>query len=673
MPTCPGAPLSPRERTLAVSTAAPSRSPLPRHRSASPVEAAESARPPSWHWVLVAFVGLLYAALTAAGATTTSIAMPHLTAEGQELSDHWGQIQPIRSDEYNVFTPLTLSMRATGGEPALSPFGEEASLAHRYPVGPFQSVAFWDTLLLRSAAWLPDAQIFAAHWWLPSLLVLLCMPTWFVLMGARRSLGWLAGALVVFAPTNFWWSLQPTEVLAYTLAGCTAMLAAAERFRRGQRAVPVILCVLGGISIAGLPSNYLIWALLLGGGVLLASSVRLIAAADRSAWGALLLTGVIAGGLGAGVMLEGLPGLESLTSTIYPGHRRASAAPVGIGILFGAPLLSALDGASPTAFNQSELSTGFNAALLVLPLAWLASARRVLTRERLAEVALSAWGLGWLAWCIVTIGNLGESIPIASSVPPMRAAQSIGVIGVIALCLALSHVRPGQGRLALLAGSGTALLTLQAGALLRQDALPEMDLTVLWGASLAAGIVVGLLLWAPQSWVGPALASTAAVAVVLTASPLQFGLGDYRGSQASQVLADARTASDGADGLWASDLSSFDSLMLANGITSISGFQRSGPDPEQWRRIDPDGAYEEAWNRGGGYSVWQWDEGGPTRVETNGYDLIVTSIDPCTLAAAVPELTSIVSTHPLSASACLQEEQSVRWNGADLTIYRVLR
>lgn len=618
-----------------------------------------------------------YLLAVAFGASTSSISMPHLTESAQELTAaHLGDLQPIRSDEYNVFTPVQMSMLATGGEPTLSPLSTDASIVLRYPHGPVQSVVYWDTLLLRLGPWLPDAQLFAAHWWLPTLLILLCMPTWTVLMGGRRELGWMAGALVALAPSNFWWSMQPSMVLAYTLLGCTLMLAAASRAARGQRLLPALQCLAAGLCIAGLPSNYLAWSILLGGGVLLASSVKLIADGRRTSLVVLGATGVIAALLGLGALVEGLEGLRSVTSTVYPGQRRSSAEPVGLGMLFGAPLLAALQGSEPIFSNKSELSTAFTVSLVLVPFAWAASGaglRDLIRRDRLAETVLALWGMATLLWCSVTIGSLGERIPVASSITPMRAAQVVGVIGVIALSLALSRVRIGRTGTAAAAGAVVALLTISAGSELRRDALPEMGLAMLWAAGLLVGAVAAGLIARPRSALAPIVAAAAALSVVVTASPLQLGLGDLGSSATARTLnAEGRTAR--ANGtLWASDSGPFDVVMLSQGVPSITGLQRSGPNLSLWRRIDPDGRFENAWNRGGGYSAWHFEEGAPTRIETDGYDLIITTIDPCTLADAFPELGTIASTSELSRSTCLRPSDTLRWNGQDMHIYEVVR
>lgn len=62
---------------------------------------------------------------------------------------------------------------------------------------------FLDALPYKLGPVLPDAQFFAANWWLPTLLLMLCMPVWFHLVGGSRAIGWLAAILVALAPANF--------------------------------------------------------------------------------------------------------------------------------------------------------------------------------------------------------------------------------------------------------------------------------------------------------------------------------------------------------------------------------------------------------------------------------------------------------------------------------------
>lgn len=165
---------------------------------------AAAPKAPSCQQVLMCITAIPYALLVVTGTTTSSLGVAHLNQDGAAGDSHLGELQGIRSDEYNVAAPVQLSMLATGSEPALSPLGAEASIIHRYPVGPVQTSVFWDALPYKLGPVLPDAQLFAAHWWLPTLLLMLCMQARFHLIGGSRAIGWLAAIVVAVAPANFW-------------------------------------------------------------------------------------------------------------------------------------------------------------------------------------------------------------------------------------------------------------------------------------------------------------------------------------------------------------------------------------------------------------------------------------------------------------------------------------
>jgi hypothetical protein len=622
-------------------------------------------------WLTVAVV-ILYVVLVLAGVTTSSIGASSLRADPEEAhTDTIGDVQWIRSDEYNVNTPIALSVVATGSGPTLSPLSAPAEVVQRYALGFFQSVAYPDIWLLRAGAFLPDHMVFAAYWWLPSLLVLLMMPPWFRLLGAASSLGWLAGALVVLAPSNWWWSFQPSQQMAFTLTGCVALLAASERFSRGQLLVPAAQAGLAGVLLAGLPSRYLPWAIVLGLTVLLATVLRVVTTGTRR--GRLLSLGM-AGGVavvvGIAALLEGRTGLEALASTVYPGSRRASATAQPFDVVFGAPFLGELSSSEPVGTNASELSTAPNVAFLVFAVV-VAALPRWPRRADLPALAVGGIGLVWLFWGLISLGNVGSALPVLSLVLPERAVQVAGILGVISLCLTLSRLQPVRWHVPTVAALMCGLVTAYAGSLALVGPLPEMRRSLVLAAATGVAVAVMLLVRWPNRWFPVVVGVGLSAGVVAVASPLQRGLADLRGSEAAEYVAAAgeQARTDGA--LWASDLVPFDVLMLANGLPSLSGLQRSGPDAGQWRRLDPSGAAEESWNRGGGYVVLSWDEGGPTKISDNGFDSIEVTVDPCVLAQSFPELSTVAAVERLRGS-CLQEATTLLWSGRRVYVYNVV-
>lgn len=615
-----------------------------------------------------------YAVLVIAEATTSSIGMAHLRQDPSDpLGVQIGNARQIRSDEYNAFSPIALSIMATGAAPTLSELGARADIVHRFTSGGFfESFVFFDSAILKTATFLPDGMVFAAHWWLPMLLLLVMMPKWFEQVGGTRRMGWLAAGLIALSPSVAWWSMMPVALLAYTLTGSSLMLSAYRRFNEGQRLIPWVQVAIGGILIAGIPSFYIPWSLVLGLPVLTASALWILTR-PGGWWPRLrpvVYTGVIAALFGAGTLLENAAGLQALLGTVYPGSRRSSATAQPFALLFGAPALAPMEnGATPTGTNASELSTSFTISF-VWALALVGGGRFVRNwRSHVASGTVLVFGMLWLGWTLVNLGTAGEKIPLFNYVPAVRVAQVVGVLGVIAACLFLSSTlsKPGW-RVALVAGFSSGAVTAYAAAQLQQSFLPEVRISGVVAASVGVAVSVVFVTKYPRQVWPVALALVLAAIPVYRANPLIFGLGDLRNSSTARALYEDGRAARADGSSWASNMGPFDTVMLANGVPSLSGLQRSGPDKAVWQKLDPRNAYEDAWNRAGGYIPFSWKPGQPTKITTNGFDVTFVEIDPCELKKLVPSLGHIASTEPLAAS-CLSFDKTLTWAGRAVSIY----
>ena len=625
---------------------------------------------------LKAAVLLAYAVVVVLGITTSSIGMGHLREDPENpLGTQFGDPRVIRSDEYNAFSPIALSVMATGAAPSLSAMGARADLVHRFTSGGFfESVVFFDSALLKLAGFLPDASVFAAHWWLPTLLLLLFMPKWFEQVGGTRRMGWLAAGLTVLAPAVAWWSLMPVALIAYTLTGSSLMITAYHRLSAGRRPTGLLAGVAGGILIAGMPSFYTPWSLVLGLPVLAASTLWILSRAG-SWWSRIrpvLLTGVTAVIFGAGLLLENAEGLNALFGTVYPGARRSTGEAQPFALLFGAPLLSPLqNGAVPVQANASEVSSSFTVAFIwiaVLALTGLVPG----IRRCIAGWTVLAFSLIWLAWTLADWGGFGARIPLLNLVPPVRAAQVVGILGVIVLCLFLSAISRGKWGPAILAAVACTAVTVLAGLRMQAEYLPDLSMAGILAAG--AGVALSVLLvtrYPNRSW-SVALALVIAAAPVYRSNPVLFGLGDLRQSDTAKALYEYGKEARADGTYWASNSGAFDTASLANGVPLLSGLQRSGPRMEMWERLDPDRQAEEAWNRGGGYISFAWTPGEETVVTTNNLDVTFVRADPCTLAGAMPELGHIASSTELTGE-CLQPDGVLQWAGKQIYVYKVLR
>ncbi len=626
---------------------------------------------------MTAAVVVVYVVLVLFGVTTSSIGVDHLRQDPlRPLGLQIGQASSIRSDEYNAFSPIALSVMATGGAPTLSLLGANADVVHRFTSGGFfESFVFFDGTLLRTAAFLPDAMVFAAHWWLPSLVLFLALPRWVVALGGKRHLGYLAAGLILLAPASAWWSLMPVELISYTVAGCYFMIRAHELLDRRRLLPAIAVAVVGGILIAGLPSFYTPWSLLLGVPVLLASVAHVLTRPTprRSRWLAVAATGAAGAVFGIGMLLENRDGLSALLSTVYPGSRRSTGEAQDAELLFGAPLLGILqDDVAPVFLNQSELGTAYTVSICIVVIL-LAGARFSFRRHDLPATGLilvSAFVT--LLWASVNWGALGELVPLLNRVTPIRAAQVVGVLGVIGLVLLVSRLEGAhRSRPALVSGMVSAALTAYAGSRLQANYLPDLSLASIVLGSLATGGAAFLVVrHGDRRWVTVVVLLLAFIPVYRS-NPILVGLGDLRVSETATALRVAGEQARRDGDTWVSNSGSFDTVMLSNGVPTLSGLQRSGPDAEAWRALDPENKYEEAWNRGGGYISFNWKDDGPVEITTNGFDVTYVSIDPCDLAASIPTVSVVASTTELDRP-CLDAQPSLQWAGNPVFLYSVL-
>lgn len=632
-----------------------------------------------WRWAVVndrlARIGVLaaFAVLVVLGITTSSIGIADLRQDPDHpLGWQWGEPRSIRSDEIHAFSAIVISILATHGAPSLSPLAARSDLVHRFPTdGFFETFVFFDSTMLRAAAVVPGEMLFAAHWWLPSLILLLAMPTWFHQIGGARRYGWFAAVLILLSPSTAWWSMMPVDLIAYTLAGCTLMIAAYQRFAKGERFLPWLLAVPGGILIAGLPTFYAPWSLLLGLPILVGSTlwVMLRSGPFTARVKAVAATGVTALVFGLGTLWENREGLQALMETVYPGSRRMAAEPLPLGRILGAPALGPLQFDEPSGINASELSSSFTVFFLWVFVILVAVRWKSSIRDHVVLWTVGGWSLLCLLWISLDLGEGSHSIPLLNLMTPPRVAQVVGVLAVVLLALVLSNWKdPHSWRIPVLAGAACGLATAYAASLLKVSDLPGISIELV----LLSGTLVGAAVAAATRYPGRAwplvLCAVLAVLPVMRVNPFIAGLGDLRVSGTARTVA-AEAPALRADGkLWAADTPGLNTLLLANGVPSLSGLQRSGPVAAEWERLDPTGAEAQKWNRGGGYVFFEWTPGEAMSMETNNFDAVGVSIDPCELHQKWEKLERIVSSRPLE-SGCLSLDQELQWQGKPAYIY----
>jgi hypothetical protein len=637
---------------------------------------------------------LLYAFLVVFGVTTSSLG--YLTERqnpDRPLGTTIGEPRAIRSDEFSVETPLLFGLAASGSDSVNFPLSEQDDFVSGVPTTGqvFASIVHFDATAMRLGTILPDDSLFAARWWLPWLLLFLGLPAWLRRVGATPQMAWLATALCAAAPATAWWSAFPIRILGFAAAGCALGMAATSAYRRGRWLVGTGQAVLAGLLLSRLATWYIPWSVTLGAPLIVATLCWLLVDRERRRSGllAIAVAGTVAVILLAGLYWQNWAGLQASMNTVYPGLRRSGGEASPISQIFGAPGEAYFQlGRDVTALNMSELSNSYAiaaiwAAVLFIAAPLAVTRVRVFRREhgllrRVPRVRADrdTWVVGVLAlstavlllWSMVSLGVVGQAIPILNRVPAKRAAETVGFIAVLLVALLLSRRgRPEGWRVPLLAAGASAAVTAYAVSDLQKYA-PGIGAPLIVGVSAAVFFVVLTITKEPDRWRWTVAATCLAGLVVGAVNPIQIGSGDLRRSSSAQMMmaAGKEARTDGT--YWATDGADTDTLLMATGTPTLSGIQVSGPDVSSWRKLDPRGKYEGAWNRGGASVEFTWLPDGPPVVQVGAPDQIIVQADPCDLVDRGFAVSHVLSQTQLQ-NACLTPEGTMEWSGRTRYVY----
>jgi hypothetical protein len=619
---------------------------------------------------------LVYLVLSLAGVTNSHIGAlrerPHHPT-GIEL----GQPLPIRSDEFMTESPIALGWITSGSRGLDNPLSVAPNFFHQLPSGPVSGLVFFDGTAAMLGPWLPDSMLFAARWWLPTLLLLIGLPIWFRQVTGSLRWGYLASVVILFSPANMWWSGRPVNTLGFMFAGCALMLTGLDLLRRRQRLRATAAFIVSGVLMARFPSYYQPFAIILGFPVLLSTLVFLwLRDGDRKdKLIAIIATGATGALLTAGTMLENLTAIKSGLDTVYPGQRVSTGQALTFGKVFGAPVLRPLENVQATMFNTNapEASSSFIVLFLVAGVLFLARGWRAPKPVLWTFLVWMAFTAIWLSWCTVDFKSFGSHLPLANLVPSIRAANDVGFLAVIAFFLLMAQWRPEYVRqpIVALVALMTGGVTVMAGYSWRDNGIPDLGLLGIWVAAAAAAAVVFMILRWPSSWIPWAAVAVSVIALTALVNPIEVGLGDLRGSDTAQKMIDAGRQSRDADELWASDDPTFDALMFATATPALSARQQVGPNDAEWLKLDPGGLHKQIWNRGGTYIRFTWTTDDEIAWSNPTIDQIVMATSPCTLAEREPRLHYVVSSGPLDAS-CLRLDRRLQWSGRRHLVYEVI-
>lgn len=622
--------------------------------------------------VILPLIG--YALVSLIGASTSSIGIAALRgAHPKGLM--FGTPLPIRSDEYLTAAPIELSVLAHGkSTSSLLSHGPDL-IYQTSSGGVFESILFLEGNLLRLGPFLPDAMLFAAFRAFPILLLLLFLPPLLRRFGANRSMSWLGVVLTLLAPASLWWSFMPIRVLAFAVTGSYLLILARDRFERRSWWLFILYAVTAGGAIARLGTYYVPWGLTIGIPLVAATAAFLLASGLR--WRAVFAT--LAMGacssifLFGATMLENLSDLRSELDTVYPGLRRSTGEAMSPGKIFSAPGLpwtTWLHDPDPAVTNRSEIATAYSFILVWVLLIWLFRHSTLPREQKWVTGVLAGFAVLWTSWIMLDWGSVGARIPFLAVVMPVRSAETIGYLAAILLCLVLSQLEQAKRwQVAAVAALGCFLITAYGVSDL-QRYFTDLTAPQIWLSTVVTSIAVLVITRWPDHW-----APTTALAVVLgllaaTVNPVILGLGDLRDSKGAREVQRMSKVARAESGWLVSNDPNTNSLMVANGAPTLTGFQVTGPVAKNWELLDPTRRNEEYWNRGASYIRMDFTEDPAEPTFSNpSRDVIQVVADPCEVTRRI-RLSYVLSNRPL-INHCLIPKSTFKWGGTRIHTYRV--
>lgn len=271
------------------------------------------------------------------------------------------------------------------------------------------------------------------------------------------------------------------------------------------------------------------------------------------------------------------------------------------------------------------------------------------------------------------MGVLGEHLPLLNVMLPVRAAQTVGYPATLTAVLVLSHIEVRSRSRALVAGAVCAAVTAYAVSDL-QRVVPSLRTYEVWLTALVVGLLVALVTWMPRQWLPVGVATAVLLVAGIDANPIVSGLGDMRGSVAAEKAQAMAADAERTHTLYAADSLAMSALLVASGVPALTGYQVTGPNEEQWERLDPDHEAEGIWNRGASYVYVQFTQpdgkpaGAEPTITTTAGDVIVVTVDPCWLANSDLGVSHIVSISELD-SPCVEETDNFTWYNGPQHVY----
>lgn len=590
-----------------------------------------------WRWQ----IGLAVFAVLVAFRIHGSSASAYNLLLGEDQAENtgvlFGEGRILRTDEYLVQLPYYFSQKYNGYQEIshqMSLSGQDMIIGYNSPVMDLTLIGkpfVWGYILFGNEIGL------SWYWCSKTILSLLVSFEACRILTKNDYVSLFGSALIIFSPAVQWWfSPHMFDVYFWCMTVFTVGYYFFTAKNRKWKVLTTILavCVLDGFVIALFPSlqvgcGYVILALFLG---CLYRDKDKITFHKKDIW-RLVIAIVILGAILGHFVLNAKDAIEILSDTVYPGKRVSTGGDQKFSALFTNLNVLFTPYWVPGYSNQSELSTFSHAGvlcMLVMPYIYAAY------RKKAGKEKNKWFAIGWIFFIIILI---------------QMEFMFIGVPEWLAKITLLSYVN----RMNLVYSFTATLFTIWTFATVIKyhefiDKKIMIALTCVFGilyciaawqmtdpvyisilrggkylyillAVLFAAVALCMVLNKKRYFVAFCAAWIALTS--LTVNPVVTGTSSITDHDFVQAAIECNDEDEGrwlSIGGWVEQ-----NLLMANGMEVINAVNYY-PDTEKWKKLDPSGEYENAYNRYAHITVYLTDE--ETSIESPFPDQITVDLNP---------------------------------------------
>lgn len=593
----------------------------------------------------------------------------------------FGQARSIRSDEWLVETPFTLSQRNNNFEV----FNNRIGLGQDMTLIGDAPTKHW-SVLFQPQNWaylvLPLENAFAFEWWIRGFILILGTYLFLLRLTKNDFLLSSTGSLMMFFTpfVQWWYSTTAVELIAYLFFILYFYLKIFD-----SRKINYLFFYTLGLTYFGVsfililyPPFFIPLALLIitfSVGYLIDIRKQVRREKLKFIVPSLVFTTVITIFLTIFYYLSEKNLIDIIRHTSYPGSRETFGGGYTFTQFFSGyyDFLFQRNREAPIVLgNASEGSNGILLFPFLIPLLSFLFIRSFIKKLKLDFVLLFLLSFAFFltTWMVLGLPEIFSKITLLTTSTPARSIIAIIILNMIVVFYFISRVKIDDTlsyKISAFITAVFATLVVFSFGFYLKNTYPNFNSHVIFVIAPSIGIflvTITLLLKAKKLFVlfflGYLFVSTFMI------NPLYIGLNPLWGSELSNAILRI-DRSDNKTHRWVTyDSVILPSYLIGVGVNSLNGVHLY-PQADLWKRIDPNEKQKTIWNR---YAHIQFKENLDDKVafQLNQADFFTVKINPCNKLLADLDVKHFVFTKKVSYS-CMAKEQKIKLKSQIIYIY----